>query len=145
MGIGALTRGQWAPVLAYGAALALGTAGLQWLDWQRVARTAPGEAYVALVACAFLAIGLWAGWRLARPAPPHPAGHGAVAAGLGISPRELEVLDALAKGLTTKEIARALAVSPNTVKTHTARLFEKLPASNRTQATARARDLGLIA
>ena len=134
----------WRPVVLYGAALALGTAALQWLDWLRVARTASTEIAIALIALAFLALGLWAGWRLARPQPPLPAGHAATAAGLGISPRELEVLGALARGLSTKEIARTLAISPNTVKTHTSRLFEKLPAANRTQATARARDLGLI-
>lgn len=134
----------WRPALLYGGALALGTAALQWLDWLRVARSAPGEVYLALVALAFLALGLWTGWRLARPLPPLPAGRAATAAGLGISPRELEVLGALARGQTTKEIARVLGISPNTVKTHTSRLFEKLPAANRTQATARGRELGLI-
>ena len=135
----------WRDLVLYGAALALGTAVLQWLDYRRLVRAFPGEVYIALVAAAFLGLGLWAGWKLARPRPVPPAGHAAVAAGLGISPRELDVLGHLAAGLSTKEIARALDVSPNTVKTHTSRLFEKLPARNRTEATARARALGLIA
>jgi DNA-binding NarL/FixJ family response regulator len=134
----------WRLMLLYGVALALGTAALQWLDYRYLARTTPGEVYVALVALAFLLLGGWAGWRLSRPQPAHPDGHAAVAAQLGISARELEVLHALALGQTTKEIARTLSISPNTVKTHTARLFEKLPATNRTQATARARELGLL-
>lgn len=138
-------RRQAATLLLYGAALALGTAALQLLDWFHLVRTIPGEVYVALIALAFLLLGLWAGWRLARPRPVPPAGQAGIAAGLGISPRELEVLGHLAAGSTTKEIARALDLSPNTVKTHTARLFEKLAATNRTQASAKARHLGLLA
>lgn len=131
-------------MILYGLALALGTTALEWLDYQRLARTTPGDVYIALVALTFLLLGAWVGWRLAHRQPAHPEGHVAVAQQLGISARELEVLHALARGLTTKEIARTLAISPNTVKTHTARLFEKLPATNRTQATARARELGLL-
>ena len=65
-------------------------------------------------------------------------------AALGISGRELEVLHALAAGQANKEIARSLGVSPNTVKTHVARLYEKLEAKRRTDAVARARALGIL-
>jgi ATP/maltotriose-dependent transcriptional regulator MalT len=63
---------------------------------------------------------------------------------LGISPRELEVLDLLAAGRSNKEIARRLDVSPNTVKTHLANLYEKLEVKRRTEAILRARELGMI-
>ena len=63
---------------------------------------------------------------------------------LGISERELEVLELLAAGSSNKEIAHQLEVSPNTVKTHVARLFEKLEVQRRTEAIVRARELGLI-
>jgi ATP/maltotriose-dependent transcriptional regulator MalT len=63
---------------------------------------------------------------------------------LGISGRELEVLAHLAAGRSNKEIAQRLEVSPNTVKTHVARLFEKLGARRRTQAILRARELGVL-
>jgi ATP/maltotriose-dependent transcriptional regulator MalT len=63
---------------------------------------------------------------------------------LGISDRELEVLTLLAAGRSNKEIARHLEVSPNTIKTHVARLFEKLGARRRTEAILRARELGVI-
>jgi ATP/maltotriose-dependent transcriptional regulator MalT len=63
---------------------------------------------------------------------------------LGISARELEVLELLAAGRSNKEIARRLDVSPNTVKTHLANLYEKLEAERRTEAIRRARDLGMI-
>jgi len=63
---------------------------------------------------------------------------------LGITPRELEILEAMAAGLSNREIAERLFVSENTVKTHAARLFDKLAARRRTQAVQRAKEAGLI-
>ena len=54
------------------------------------------------------------------------------------------MLERLAAGQSNKEIARTLGVSPNTVKTHAARLFAKLEVSRRTQAVRKARDLRLL-
>jgi DNA-binding CsgD family transcriptional regulator len=62
----------------------------------------------------------------------------AVAAQAGLSPREREVLAAAADGLSTKEIARLLELSPNTVKFHLQAAFEKLGATSRTEAVVRA-------
>jgi len=64
---------------------------------------------------------------------------------LGITPRELEILELIAAGLSTREIAERLFVSENTVKTHTSRLFEKLNARRRTQAVQIAKAAGIIA
>ena len=64
---------------------------------------------------------------------------------LGITPRELEVLQLIAEGLSNKEMAERLFVSENTVKTHTSRVFDKLGASRRTQAVQFAKSQGLIA
>ena len=55
------------------------------------------------------------------------------------------MLELLAAGAANKEIARALDISPNTVKTHIANLFQKLEAQRRTQAIQKARELRLIA
>lgn len=63
---------------------------------------------------------------------------------LGITPRELEILQLIAQGLSTKEIADRENVSENTVKTHTSRLLDKLDAKRRTQAVQRAKEAGLI-
>lgn len=63
---------------------------------------------------------------------------------LGITPRELDILEAIAAGFSNREIAERLFVSENTVKTHAARLFEKLSARRRTQAVQRAKEAGLI-
>jgi NarL family two-component system response regulator LiaR len=54
------------------------------------------------------------------------------------------VLELLAAGRSNKEIANALGVSPNTVKTHVGRLFGKLEVSRRTEAILRARELGML-
>ena len=64
---------------------------------------------------------------------------------LGITPRELEVLQLIAEGLSTKEMADRLFVSENTVKTHTGRVLEKLGASRRTQAVQLAKNQRIIA
>jgi DNA-binding CsgD family transcriptional regulator len=63
---------------------------------------------------------------------------------LGITPRELEILEAIASGLSNREIAQRLFVSENTVKTHSSRLFDKLGAKRRTQAVQIAKELRLI-
>ena len=135
----------WRTVLIYGALLAAGALGLQWLELQLLVRTHPVEIYVALFALACMALGAWVAIRLwHRPTSatidvdPHASQR------LGISERELEVLELLAAGRSNKEIARHLDVSPNTIKTHVTRLFEKLGARRRTQAILRARELGVI-
>jgi len=80
----------------------------------------------------------------AGPRPEAFDGNPQAQASLGISPRELAVLHELAAGRSNKEIAAELNVSPNTVKTHVARLFEKLGAKRRTDAINRARELGIV-
>ena len=77
----------------------------------------------------------------------HPVRHGGVVvAGLvePLSPRELEVLRLLATGATNRAVAKELVVTLDTVKRHISHLFSKLEVANRTQAVARARELGLL-
>ena len=61
-----------------------------------------------------------------------------------LTERETEVLRLLAAGLTNREIAEQLVVSPETVKKHIANIYGKLGTRNRTEAVARARQLDLI-
>jgi ATP/maltotriose-dependent transcriptional regulator MalT len=65
-------------------------------------------------------------------------------AALGITPRELEILELIAQGLSNKEIADRVFVSENTVKTHSSRVFDKLGARRRTQAVQVGKELRLI-
>jgi DNA-binding CsgD family transcriptional regulator len=136
----------WKTIAVYGAALAVGALALQWLDYDRLAWSRPGDIYFALIAAAFLGLGILIGMRLfAGPKPAPFDGNPQAVTSLGISPRELVVLQELAAGRSNKEIARLLEISPNTVKTHLARLYEKLGAERRTDAVNRARELGIIA
>lgn len=136
----------WKRITVYGLLLAAGTLALQWFDYQRLARSHPAEILYLLVAVAFLVLGAVVGARvLGRPAAKVAFdGNPKALKSLGISPREAEVLRELAAGYSNKQIAARLAVSPNTVKTHVGRLFEKLEARRRTEAIRKARELGLV-
>ena len=114
------------------------------------------EIYGGIVALIFAGLGIWLGLKLTKTretvvvrevsvpvAGPFVRNETRVEQ-LGITPRELEILEAMAAGLSNREMAERLYVSENTVKTHTARLFEKLSARRRTQAVQRAKEAGLI-
>lgn len=134
-----------ASVALYGLLLAGGTFALQWLDYQRIARSHTSELYLFLIAAGFLLLGIYLGARIiARPHATSFDGNPAAVASLGISERELAVLHELAEGRSNKEISARLNISPNTVKTHVARLFEKLGARRRTEAIRKARELQIV-
>lgn len=140
-----MTRAMAVYAVLYGAALAVLSLALAWLDFRRLAYGWSDELFVLMVALLFAGLGIWLGRKLgASPAPSKFERNGAALAELGISAREIEVLDRLASGAPNKLIARQLDISPNTVKTHVARLLEKLDAANRTEAIARARALRLV-
>jgi LuxR family maltose regulon positive regulatory protein len=61
-----------------------------------------------------------------------------------LSPRELDVLRLIAQGLSNQEIGERLFLALDTVKGHNRRIFEKLQVERRTEAIARARELGLL-
>lgn len=136
----------WRTILIYGGILAAAVLGLKLVEFQLLARTHPGELYIGLMAVGFMALGVWVGVRVVPR--PTPAGESAVndraRESLGISEREFEVRELLAAGRSNKEIAAELSVSPNTVKTHVAKLFGKLEVSRRTEAILRARELGML-
>lgn len=132
--------------LIYGTVLALGAVALQWVGYRTWARGHVTEVYVTLIALGFMGLGVWVGARLFRgrtSTDGFELNHRALAS-LGITEREHEVLRQLAAGRSNKQIARRLELSPNTVKTHVARLYAKLDAARRTEAVLRARELRLI-
>jgi DNA-binding CsgD family transcriptional regulator len=135
----------WRRAAIYGALLAAGTLGLQWLDYQRLARVHSSDIYIFKIAAAFLALGVFVGARVIGATRPEDLdGNPKAQAALGITASEMTVLQEIAAGRSNKEIAARLNISPNTVKTHAARLFEKLGAKRRTDAVKRARDLGIV-
>lgn len=136
----------WKRAVLYGLLLAVAALGLQWLDYQRLARTRWEEVYAVAIAVAFLGLGVFVGARLFAGARKGAAfdGNPQAQASLGISARELAVLREVVAGHSNKEIAARLHIAPSTVKTHLARLYEKLGAKRRTDAVNRARELGLV-
>ncbi len=133
-------------IILYAAGLAAAAGLLQWLEYRYATRAYSTEIYIALVAAGFVALGIWVGRRLTPQAPPGPGfvRNEAAIRSLGLSPRECEILALLASGQSNKEMARTLAISPNTVKTHVARVYEKLEVARRVQAIEKARWLKLI-
>lgn len=132
-------------VILYALGLAAGAFLLQWLQYNYLVRAFSTEIYIGLIALIFAGLGVWAGMRLARrPASATFEKNTAAIASLGITLREQEVLALLAAGKSNKEIADKLGVSPNTVKTQVASLYQKLEVQRRTQAVQKARELALI-
>lgn len=132
-------------ILVYGALLGVAALALQWVEFQLLVRAHPGELYVGLLAVGFMALGIWVGMRLMPRRPTEVfTPNEQVRGTLGISDREFEVLELLAAGRSNKEIAATLSVSPNTVKTHVAKLYSKLEVTRRTEAILKARELGML-
>ena len=134
---------------------------LRWSEYQFLVIEHSFEIYAALVAIIFAAFGIWLGIKLTKPREkiivrevPIPAAEPVAATpftlnqpqlvALGITPRELEILNLIAQGLSNREIAESLFVSENTVKTHCSRAFDKLGARRRTQAVQLGKQLGIL-
>ncbi len=151
-------------VLIFGLVGGLLIATLQYTEYRFVIIGHSFELYGALVAILFAAFGIWLGLKITRnretgrreivretvvvkevlvPAGPFAPDTTRQQA-LGITPRELEILTLIARGLSNREIATQLFVSENTVKTHCSRTFDKLGAARRTQAVQRGKELGLL-
>jgi DNA-binding NarL/FixJ family response regulator len=135
----------WRTVILYAIAIAAAATLLQWLEYKYVTRFFSTELYIVILTIAFTALGIWVGSRLTRRIERAPFEKNTAALqSLGVTDREYEVLELLAGGCSNKEIARRLEVSPNTVKTHVARLYEKLAVTKRIEAVQKAKDLALI-
>jgi len=132
---------------------------LQWTEFHFVILEHSVAIYGVLIALLFAGAGIWLGTRLFAPrerivqvqvevevpAPtPSLVPDDTVRERLGITRRELEILEHVARGLSNREIGEALFVSENTVKTHCSRAFNKLGARRRTEAVQRSKELGLL-
>ena len=143
-------------VLLYGLLGGFLIAGLKLIEYRWLVVEYSVEIYGGLVAAVFASVGIWLGLRLTRrqdtvvvrevlvPAPVNFERDQGKVESLGITPRELEILELIAQGLSNKEIADRVFVSENTVKTHLSRVFDKLGARRRTQAVQLGKELRLI-
>lgn len=136
-------------ILLYGLALAVLIFLLKFLEYRFFVRDLSMEFYIGIIAVMFTVLGVWAGLKLTRKKTiivtnPNFQFDETRLEKQGISKREYEVLELMAKGLSNQEIADKLFVSLNTVKTHSSNLFLKLEVKRRTQAIQRAKELQLI-
>lgn len=147
-------------IIIYGASLALLLLILKWLEYRFVVVSHSFEIYIGGIALIFMGLGIWLALKLTKPkvetvivevekevfitSNPDFVFNETELEKLGISKRELEVLQLMSAGLSNNEIAEKLFVSLNTVKTHSSKLFEKLDVKRRTQAIEKAKRLNLI-
>lgn len=132
-------------VLLFGLALTLAAFGLTWLEHHFWIRDIGWQIYGIVIAAVFALLGIWIERQRTegKPENTNTRNDKAIKA-LGLTSRELEVLECLRVGESNKHIARSLDISPNTVKTHLQSLYAKLGASNRTQAVNRAAELSIF-
>lgn len=145
-------------VILYGLSLAAMLLLLKWLELRFVIMDHAFEVYVGIIALIFTLLGIWLALKLSKPKVKTVVVEKEIYRrstddfilnklemnNLGLSMRELEVLQCIAEGLSNQEIGEKLFVSLSTVKTHTSRLFEKLDVKRRTQAIEKAKRLSLI-
>src|SRR5690349_2830928 len=138
-------------IVLYAVALAALLFLLKMLEYRYLVHDLSVEFYISIVASLFTAVGIWLGLKLTRKkkvtivaAPKDFNVDEALLRQTGISKREYEVLELMARGYSNQEIADKLFVSLNTVKTHSSNLFVKLDAKRRTQAIQKAKELALI-
>jgi len=143
-------------VLIFGLVGGVLITALQWTEFQFLVIEHSIEIYGGLIAAIFAAFGIWLGIKLTKTRQKIVIQEVRIAGvasfvrdekkrdDLGITRRELEILELVAQGMSNREIATQLFVSENTVKTHCARAFDKLGAARRTQAVQRGKELGLL-
>jgi len=143
-------------VLIYGLIGGVLIAVLKWTEYRFLVIEHSIEIYGGLTAAIFAVLGIWLGLRLTGTKQravvkevPVPVGEPFIPDGkkrenLGITRRELEILELIAQGMSNREIAEKLYVSENTVKTHSSRVFDKLGAKRRTQAVQLGKEFGLL-
>ncbi|HEV7473763.1 MAG TPA: response regulator transcription factor [Pyrinomonadaceae bacterium] len=143
-------------ILIYGLCGGLLIAALKLVEYRFLVVEHSIEIYGGLIALLFAGVGVWLGLKLTRKkevvvfkevmvstAVPFALNAERLRE-LGVTPREREILELIANGMSNREIAEKLFVSENTVKTHSSRLFDKLGAKRRTQAVQLGKQLGLI-
>jgi len=145
-------------IIIYGASLAVLLFLLKWLETRYILLDQQLDTYLGIVAVLFTALGIWLALKIQKPKVETVIVEKKVVLTIGpdfilneeevrrlnLSKRELEVVQLMADGLSNQEIASKLFVSLNTIKTHSAQIFEKMEVKRRTQAVDMAKRLGII-
>jgi DNA-binding CsgD family transcriptional regulator len=149
----------------FGSVLALLAICIKWLEYRFIILDYAVEIYGTALAIIFTIVGVWAGRKLTdrkkeiireeviveKPVYIQVAGTNTAIPTksispdeLGISKREMEILELMAQGFSNQEIAEKTFLSIHTIKTHASNLFMKLDVKRRTQAISKAKELGVI-
>jgi NarL family two-component system response regulator LiaR len=142
-------------IILYGISFAFLLTLLKWLEIRYVVFQNSFEIYAGAIALIFTMLGVWLALKLAKPTKiiekevfinrvDEFVFNQAAADNLGLSNREIEVLQLMANGLSNQEIADELFISLNTIKTHISRIFEKMNVKRRTQAIELAKNRSII-
>ena len=145
-------------ILLYSLSLAVLLFLLKWLELRFIIYNHAFYVYIGAIAIIFTGLGIWLALKLTKPKIERVVVEKEIyieknnefvfskteMTRLGLSKRELEVLQLMAEGFSNVEIATHLFVSLNTIKTHASNVFFKLDVSRRTQAIEKAKRLRLI-
>jgi two-component system, NarL family, response regulator LiaR len=145
-------------ILTYGISMALVLLLLKWLEAHFIIFNYRLELFIGAIAILFMALGIWLALKIVKPKVETSIVEKEIYIDtsakkeinqkeiekLGISKRELDVLNLMATGLSNEEIAGKLFISLNTVKTHSSNIFLKLDVKRRTQAAEKAKRLNII-
>lgn len=144
-------------VFIYGVSCAVLLFLMKWLEVRFLILSHSMELFIGALALLFMILGIWLARKVYEPKVQTVIVEKTVevpnqsfvfneqeATRLGISKRELEVLELMSQGLSNQEIADRMFVSLNTVKTHASNLFVKLDVKRRTAAIETARKLNLV-
>ena len=125
----------------YGGIMGLLMIVMEIVHYKTIIRDIKIEVFGIIIGSLFLGLGVWLGLHFVKQKrdstnfDPDK---------LGLSKREIEVLELLSSGLSNQEIADSLFVSLNTVKTHISNIYTKLNVQRRTQAIQKAMEIAII-
>jgi len=114
---------------------------LEAIQYKIAIRDLPLELFGGIIATVFLGLGIWIGIIIYQK--KSLSGQFADKK-LGLSKREIDVLELLAEGYSNQEIGDKLFISLNTIKTHTSSIYQKLNVRRRTQAIQKAQELQIL-
>ncbi|MEO5571072.1 MAG: LuxR C-terminal-related transcriptional regulator [Bacteroidia bacterium] len=158
MKFGIQLRTKHQEILLYCISMSLILFLLKWLEAHFIVFNYRLDFFIGAIAIIFTVLGIWLALKLVKPKveiriiekkvyidnPGKTEINQQEIVKLGISRRELDVLNLIAIGLSNEEIAGKLFISLNTVKTHSSSIFLKLDVKRRTQAVEKAKRLNII-
>ena len=157
-------------IFIYGISSAVLLLLLKWLEWRFMIVNHVMEIYIGAIALIFTLLGIWLALKLSKPKvntvivekevfrekevivekeiyikenPDFTLNEKEIEK-LGLSKREMEVLELMSEGFSNQEIGERLFISLNTIKTHSGNIFAKLDVKRRTQAVEKAKRLNII-